>query len=309
MRYDRARIKDSAKELLRRTQPKPWTVTFFFWFLALDIAALCLLVLLAAGWFSLPEGESLSTFSLILTLPVVILTALFLILLHAGYRAYCFRLRRTGKAGPIDLIQGFLFSSPVLSLYGLSLLLAALWAAPGVAVVRLIRYLASLTGLEPLYITVTVIGWTCFGVYFLNRVLRYSFAFCALMEQPQRTAWDAIQKSMRIMRGRKLAYFIFRLSFLGWALLAAGTAALPILPALLVQATAEQLPFLGGAALPEWFLIPFVIVGVAAAAPLLLWLHAYQGTAAVGFYQAACAPPFPGVTPAQPALGGKRLIR
>jgi len=309
VRYDRARIKNSAKELLRRAQPKPWTVTFVFWFLALDIAGLCLLVMLAAGWFSLPAGESLSLFSLLLPLPVIVLTALFLLLFRVGYTSYCFRLSRTGKAGPIDLIQGFLFSSQVLRLELMRLAVIALWALPGLGCVWLLQSLAGLTGQLLPMLLCAWLGWTLFTVYFWNRSLPYALALYATLEEPRRSAWDALQKSKRLMRGRQLDYLLFRLSFLGWDLLTAVAALLPVLPGLLILATADQLPFLDGAALPGWFLVPFVLVGIVAAAPLFLWLCAYRETATAGFFGAACAPPFPGVTPARPTLGGKRLIR
>ncbi len=310
MRYDRARIRAVARDTLRRAQPKPWTVTFIHWFLTLELTALCLIILLAAGWFSLPEGESLPLFTLILPLPVILLTALVLLLLGVGYTAYCFRLSRTGEAGPIDLIQGFLFAPQVLRVELLRLAIVALWALPGLGCVWLLQTLSGLTGLPPVLFLCALLSWTLFGAYLLNRALPYALSLYVTLEEPRRSAWDALQKSKRLMRGRKLDFLLLRLSFLGWDLLTAGAALLPVLPGLLIRATADQLPFLDGAALPEWFLVPFVVAGILAAAPLFLWLCAYRGTAAAGFYQAACAPPFPGVTPARSDLvGGKRLIR
>lgn len=309
MRYDRVRVKTAARETLRRTQPKPWTVTFMYWFLTLDFAALCLLILLAAGWFSLSERESLSTFTLALTLPLIAVTALLLYLLHAGHTAYCARLAREGKAGPIDLFTGFLLASRVLLLDVLRLLLLALWALPGLGVVWLIQRLAPLSGQEPLTLLGAWGSWALFAAYLLNRALTYSLAPYAMLEEPRRSTWDSIQKSTRLMLGRKMDYLLLRLSFLGWVLLDAAIVAVTLLPGLLLQSTADQLPLLAGVVLPDWFFVPFLLVGAAAAAPLLLWLHSYRGVSLAWFYRTACAPPFPGITPIPPSPGGKRLIR
>ena len=53
--------------------------------------------------------------------------------------------------------------------------------------------------------------------------ISYSQALLIAAENPNMNAMDAIRESERIMRGRKMDYFLLQLSFVGWMLLAIPT--------------------------------------------------------------------------------------
>lgn len=299
MTHDRVRIKVRARALLRQADPKPWTVTLIHWFFSADLCALCLLFFLTADAFT---GEPAALPLLLTAILVTAAAALFLIVFHAGYVSYTLRLRQTGKGGPMDLISGFFRGGEILALRLSVLLFCVLWAAAGEIAARGILLFLHSDALVWNILLRLVLG----GVV-LNRQLDYALALRILLAHPEFSYVDAIARSKRMMEGRKMDLLLLLLSFLGWFLLVAGAALLAILPGLLLQSAGAFLPVLPQ--LPSWFLTPFIAVGCAAAFPLLLWLTGYISVAWSGFYAAASAPPFPGVSPttADPPSGGKRL--
>lgn len=299
MTHDRIRIKARARALLRQADPKPWSVTLIHWFFSADLCALCLLFFLTADAF---DQESSYLAFLLTAVLVTVAVVLFLLVFHAGYVSYTLRLRQTGKGSPMDLVSGFFRGGEILALRFSVLLFCVLWAAAGEVTARLILlFLRNDTLLLNILLRLPL------GALVLNRQLDYALALRILLSHPEFSYLDAITRSKRIMEGRKMDLLLLLLSFLSWLLLVVGVALLAILPGLLLQ---TALPFLPAPPeFPPWFMTPFIAVGCVAAFPLLLWLTGYISVAWSGFYAAACAPPFPGVSPttADPPSGGKRL--
>lgn len=299
MNNDRIRIKARAKTILRQADPKPWSVTLIHWFFSTDLCALIFLFFLAARAFS---GRPYAPVIYLAAGIVSLVLALFLLVFHSGHTGYTLRLWRTGTGGPMDLVTPFFRGSEVLTLQILVPLIRLLWLAAGELTARGLLLL-----LHPEGAAAQVLGVllrVLLGALVLNRQLGYSLALHILLAHPELSALDAIGKSRRMMDGRKLDYLILQLSFLGWLLLIFGIVLLALLPGILIQLFSEVVPLLAG--VPSWVLIPFAVLGVCAAFPMLLWLAGYVGVSRAGFYEAASAPPFPGVSPAAP-FGGRRL--
>ena len=298
MGYDRIRIKTKARDIVRQARPRPWGVTLLLWFLLADLAALCVLSLMAAGLFSAPDGSQAPLLSILLGVAQGVGLLLLALILHGGYASYTLQLwRQERSAGFADLLLG-LFSTPqILDLWVRLFVLTLLWAAPGVALLAWLTHLAVAPAPAPFLAWVLPAAMVLFQLYMLERVSRYALALLCLVDEPEAGAQQAIDKSKRLMAGRRVDLLLFLLSFLGWWLLTALVAGLFFLLGFLLVALV-----LGLTAQPDLsqvfaLILPFQLLGLAAAMPMLLWLTSYVGTAFAGFYDAACAPPFPGLQP------------
>ena len=298
MGYDRIRIKTSARQILRETSPRPWAVTLLLWFLLADLLALCLLPLMATGLFSAPAGERPPLLPILLGVVLGVGLLLLSLILHAGYAAYTLQLwRQEGPAGFADLLVGFFSASQILDLWVRLLVYTLLWAAPGTGLLLWLDHLAAVPDPVPLLVWVLSALKLLYPLYLLERVSRYAMALFALMDKPEAGAQQAIDRSKRLMAGRKVDLLVFLLSVLGWWLVIVLVAGIFFLVggALLALVAGEAAqPDLTQAA---GLLLPFLLLGLAAVIPLLLWLTAYIGTALAGFYATAAAPPFPGLQP------------
>lgn len=297
MGYDRIRIKFNARRIVREASPRPWLVTLVLWFLLADLAALCLLPLMSMGLFSMPAGSRPPLPSVLLGLALGVGLALLSLFFHGGYTAYTLQLWRQERAGLTEPLQGFFFAPQILGLWLRLLFYTLLWALPGAAVLELLRRLSDTPDPAPMLAWVTLAAKVLFALYMLERVSRYALSLFALMDKPEAGAQMAIQRSKRLMVGRRTDLLLFLLSFLGWWLLTALVAGLFFLLGFLLLALLLGLSEQPSASLALTLLLPFQLLGLAAALPLLLWLTSYMGTAFAGFYAAACAPPFPGLQP------------
>jgi uncharacterized membrane protein len=89
--------------------------------------------------------------------------------------------------------------------------------------------------------------------------LRYSQAVYILYDHPEYSALECIRESKRIMRGYEGSYFVLRLSFIGWYLLAS----LLMYTALLITGVGS---YIGGYVIPivtNLFLLPYVYLSTA----------------------------------------------
>ena len=306
MGYDRIRIKNKAKDIIRQARPRPWGVTLLLWFLLADLAAIGLLPLMATGLFSVPAGGRPPLLPLLLGIALGIGLLLLALILHGGYTSYTLQLWRQERAtGFAELLLGFFSASQILELWARMLLHTLLWALPGVALIMWLAHLAVAPDPAPILAWLLPASMILFDLYMLERVSRYALAPLSLMDKPEAGAQQAIDRSKRLMAGRKLDLLVFLLSFLGWWLVAALVAGLffllgALLLALILGLAAQP------AASPFTLLLPFLLLGLAAAMPMLLWLTSYMGTAFAGFYAAAAAPPFPGLQP--PAYRRRDLL-
>lgn len=72
--------------------------------------------------------------------------------------------------------------------------------------------------------TIFIILWTLLLVIpGIIAAIRYSMGYYIMVENPDVTAMEALRESSELMKGHKMDFFIFVLSFFGWLLLSALT--------------------------------------------------------------------------------------
>lgn len=105
---------------------------------------------------------------------------------------------------------------------------------------------------------------------------RYQMAFYALLDDPDISALEALNRSKRMMRGHKMELFVLQLSFLGWTFLAA-----------MLSSVGSEIGYYLGLGVTGSALIAnvlSVLVSFALYLILGLWLTAYQQITEVYFY-------------------------
>jgi uncharacterized membrane protein len=71
-----------------------------------------------------------------------------------------------------------------------------------------------------LLIAIFIVLWTLLLIIpGIIASIRYSLAFYVLIDHPEMTALEAINRSKEMMEGHKMKYFLLLLSFIGWYLL------------------------------------------------------------------------------------------
>lgn len=311
MNFDRPRIKEMAKVLIREAQPRPWKILLAYTLIVSAVPLLFSLVTVLPAMFrgflssSVSFGYhreyTLSTSAGSLAIwGLQLLLSLFNALMQMGYRTYCLKLWRREKGGYQDLFQGFRMPGKTLALFGLEVLFSFLWALPGILILVLLAGIAAtfLTHSIDLFLFV-LIGYFGFFAYLLNRVLRYTLAYHLLLDHPDWTAREALRESKVLMEGRRWSYFVLELSFLGWGLLVCLIAYVVLLVGMLICSLGLS-PLLQTAspALFTLVILCVILLVFLASAPLSLWLQAYSGISLAGFYDCAAGRPL--VPPAPP---------
>ena len=127
---------------------------------------------------------------------VTILTHLVSLVLGAGFILYCMAVRRGERAEFLALFDGFALVGRLIGLALLEAVFILLWSM-----------LFILPGIIAAY--------------------RYRFAYYNILTDGSLSAGDAIRLSCQQTYGMKMELFVLDLSFIGWAMLAALTAAAP----------------------------------------------------------------------------------
>lgn len=321
MEFDRPRVKEMAKAIIREAQPRPWKVLLVYILIAtaVPIVLSCVTILpvmlrgaLTSYSFSFGHHRELYLSSFapagLLSFGLQLLLYLFSALMQMGYRAYCLKLWRKEGGGYSDLFQGFRMPGKTLALFGLELLFTFLWALPGFLVLFLLIMVVSLiTDSTAILGILLFMGYIGFFAYLFNRVLRYALAYNNLLDHPDWSAREALYESKVLMDGRKWSYFVLELSFIGWGLLVCLIAYVVLLVAMLFCATALN-PLLMAASPTTYTLVVLfmVLLVFLISAPLSLWLQAYSGVSRAGFYDCAVGRPLiPPAPPWQPSAGEK----
>lgn len=337
MGYDRARVKQRAKEMLRGTDPRHWLVTLVY----LLITSLPSLVVTAVAIrpfvayttmlnMDVPIEQALYAMlngyagpTALLTIFLSILVSLFSMVMQFGYLRYCMNVERGQEAGFHDLFSGFAMTGRVLALNLLILLFSFLWGLVAFCIIFAGIYVGVMASSFLLFSSsynaiigfsfILIIAAYAGGLFFLySRILRYEMANYVLLDHPEYSASQALEESKELMKGRRWSYFVMSLSFFGWVLLDM----LIVYGILYVGGYLLNLGFVRTPGI-TYTLAPYYALyagfkGIAlflaarlCAAPLDLWLTAYQYCSYIGFYDSIPRPAPPplwswSAPPAQP---------
>jgi len=119
---------------------------------------------------------------------LAILLSLFQPLFDVGFMSFCLKTFRKQETTYKDLLDGFLFTIKVLSLFIVRFVLIVLWSL-----------LLIIPGIVAAY--------------------KYRLAFYILLDDPKKGVMQCIHESSTIMYGGKVDLFIIEISFWGWFLL------------------------------------------------------------------------------------------
>ena len=275
MNLDRKTLKRRARDCIRTAVPAAWLVTLVYILLTDGVSTVISLFLpnpLAQAAQLISQGADpihvmeyiLSGGRLSLFVFVTILITLYICVMQVGYLIYGLNLIRSRPAGYGDLTGGFSFAGKIIGLSLLISLYAALWCTAISMVIAMI-FVFLLSGMAasfPMRVLLSLLFWAAMIVTIVAVLLRYALATPALADQPSLGVFGALRRSKELMRGRKGAYLVLILSFLGWLLLVA------------------LLTWLGG--LPGSWLGR--LLSTLLPLPLMLWLTPYMTCSQLLFY-------------------------
>ena len=235
--FNRMEAKIQAKTSMRLTAPSPIWVTLVYllltsglvWalgFVLLDPVAIIRDDILAgytleeSAYYLLQEyGASL------IVVPVVqFFLALYRAIMSFGYTSYALRLARNEGPGLSHLFDGFAKFFRVLWMNILIGIFVSLWGmlfmVPAVILLIVAAAAWLITPFTLGLYWILIIAGIVAG---LIARLRYRLATYFLLDDPARSAREAIRQSKRAMRGWKMELFVLDLSFIGWELLGSAT--------------------------------------------------------------------------------------
>ena len=305
---DRRELKLRARQAMRESRPGAMRVTLVYLLLAAGISAAVGLLIPSplttytvytamgadpetAVVLALGQAGGISFF-------LNILLTLLTMVLSFGYSAWALGRSRGEELGYRELFHGFRMAGRVIGMRLWVLVLTFLW---GLAVA--IPAALLIGGLVGALLLVGVSGGADGAVYLSDGAaiavvvlvlviylaaivllaiitLRYAMSDYTLLDAPEAGAFAAVRRSRELMRGRKRAYFVLLLSFLGWFLLVVLLMLLPmaVCTALLAAAVLSA-PVL---VLPRWMLM--TALAFLLPLPLECWLAPYVSLTCANFY-------------------------
>lgn len=187
-----------------------------------------------------------------------------------GVTVYTLHLSRGQECGAPDLFAGFSIAGRVLGqqivILGLYFLWAIVLSFPLTAVIMF----GAVSGSEVIAVLFVVAGIAGYAAALIAIMLRYELSALALADQPELKAIGSIRYAKALIQGHVGQYFVFLLSFLGWAILC-------VLPAAVFSYVFAD------AAVSPWLTN---IGSIVLSLPTYLWLMPYVNTATAGFYDA-----------------------
>lgn len=293
MEYNRASLKQKAKDALGHTMPRPWKVTLLFLLITSIVSYLIsllapssmmdmLLTLDQMQLQGLSESELLALAGQLssvipMSLLVTILTAALSALMGYGYSMYALHVWRGQQASYADLFSGFRAAGRALGAAFMVWLFTVLWSL--LAVVLLFVLLIPVTlmssyTLALLYLYVAIFGLAVFLIWVS---LRYAMTTYWIITDGTCGILEAITRSKERMRGNKRKYLMLLLSFIGWPLLA-----IVILYALMIIGIMLG-TMIGGVANLALAGV-FAGIGLLIAIPIIIWFTPYYNVSIMGFF-------------------------
>ena len=223
-----------------------------------------------------------------------ILLTLLTMVLSFGYSAWALGRSRGEELGYRDLFHGFRMAGRVIGMRLWVLVLTFLWglavAIPAALLIGALLLVGVSGGADgavylsdgaAIAVVVLVLVIYLAAVVLLAIItLRYAMSDYALLDAPEAGAFAAVRRSRELMRGRKRAYFVLLLSFLGWFLLVVLLMLLPMaVCTALLAAAVMSAPVL---VLPLWMLMTALVFLLPL--PLECWLAPYVSLTCANFY-------------------------
>lgn len=235
MVFNRFEAKASAQLSIRNASPRPIWVTAVYLLITIVLSSVILgmvgdsfveaLYYLSQGYD--PEEVFLYVFvynikHFVLFIILNILFDIFMLIMSYGYAAYALKVARNQPAGFQDLFVGFTKFGRVLWMNILISLFSTLWSILCIipAVISIVLFVV-LESAAFLYLYMLLLA----GGALLSTIitLRYQLAPFFMLDDPDCTAREAINRSKEAMKGHVFEYFVLLLSFIGWMLLCAIT--------------------------------------------------------------------------------------
>ncbi len=311
MNYNRAALKQAAKQAIRETRPKVWIVTLIYLLLASFLPMVVTNLIpnpmsdLAGVLAQNPNlaethpeyvlqlaASSLGGGALI-TFFVSVVVSLYSTVMSYGYVGYSLKVHRGEPTGYGDVFSGFAVAGKAIGasiMVGIfTFLWSLLFVLPYAILLVFSVFISDALPALAIILLIAAILILVAGVVWVS--CRYALTPYYIMDRPETGVFDAITASKTTMRGNIGKYVVLNLSFLGWGLLIALIMWVILFVGILIA-------FAGSAAAleAEMFqnpvnllamggtMILFVILAFAASLPLNLWLTGYTNVAYAAFY-------------------------
>ena len=301
---DRRELKLRARQAMRESRPGPMRVTLVYLLLAAGISTAVGLLIPSplttytvytamgadpetAVVLALGQAGGISFF-------LNILLTLLTMVLSFGYSAWALGRSRGEELGYRELFHGFRMAGRVIGMRLWVLVLTFLWglavAIPAALLIGALLLVGVSGGADgavylsdgaAIAVVVLVLVIYLAAVVLLAIItLRYAMSDYTLLDAPEAGAFAAVRRSRELMRGRKRAYFVLLLSFLGWFLLVVLLMLLPMaVCTALLAAAVMSAPVL---VLPLWMLMTALVFLLPL--PLECWLAPYVSLTCANFY-------------------------
>ena len=301
---DRRELKLRARQAMRESRPGAMRVTLVYLLLAAGISAAVGLLIPSplttytvytamgadpetAVVLALGQAGGISFF-------LNILLTLLTMVLSFGYSAWALGRSRGEELGYRGLFHGFRMAGRVIGMRLWVLVLTFLWglavAIPAALLIGALLLVGVSGGADgavylsdgaAIAVVVLVLVIYLAAVVLLAIItLRYAMSDYTLLDAPEAGAFAAVRRSRELMRGRKRAYFVLLLSFLGWFLLVVLLMLLPMaVCTALLAAAVMSAPVL---VLPLWMLM--TALAFLLPLPLECWLAPYVSLTCANFY-------------------------
>lgn len=315
MEYQRAQLKQSVKQVMRQTRPRPIWMTLLYLVISAVGTGVIQQILSGLNWSSTimsyyltmlingtdPDmavdallrwifGNGIQMILAIALGSLVVALVLYLwqSLMTVGYEGYCLAMSRGQNPGVSTLFCAFPRAGGVLLtrlLTGVFIFLWSLLFTLGLVVVMILG--AGLATAVPfLGALVMFAGMIAYIVVLVWVSLRYALADYILLDQGV-SGMQAVRRSKEMMRGNTGKLFVLQLSFIGWYLVMFAVALVGIL--LMAVAMGAQVAVLGNnsmAALTAVAGTALLTMGVIFVAELIisLWLQPYLTGSVARFY-------------------------
>ena len=317
MEYNRAQLKQSVKEQIKSTRPRPLWITLLFlvitavggWVISLLMSSLnwsgaianYFLQLTVQGveaeeaaeyilQIILRNGAEMISLIILGSLLIAFVTYLWESLMGVGYKGYCLDVARGRQPGVGRLFQAFPRIGGVLLTRILTWVFTFLWSLLfllGFLVVLFIG-LALVSVSSLLGGLVIFAGIVAYAVAAIWLSLRYSLADYALLDGA--SGLEAIRTSKQLMRGNYRRLFVLRLSFIGWYLLMFAVALVGAILMGILMVTVGGGLIAGGAVEVADFMVILgvfwvvLLIVVVAEVIISLWLTPYLTASEARFY-------------------------
>ena len=315
MEYQRAQLKQSVKQVMRQTRPRPIWMTLLYLVISAVGTGVIRQILSGLNWSSTimsyyltmlingtdPDmavdallrwifGNGIQMILAIALGSLVVALVLYLwqSLMTVGYEGYCLAMSRGQNPGVSTLFCAFPRAGGVLLtrlLTGVFMFLWSLLFTLGLVVVMILG--AGLATAVPfLGALVMFAGMIAYIVVLVWVSLRYALADYILLDQGV-SGMQAIRRSKEMMRGNTGKLFMLELSFIGWYLVMFAVALVGIL--VMAVSMAAQVAVLGNdsvgamAAMAGTMLLTMGVIFVAELV-ISLWLQPYLTGSVARFY-------------------------